>query len=734
MKKYKVRILTLITLFALVLSAAFLAMPKKGALAAESYSASSVFTASSGAEVGVSEGETQYVQFKLNENGSVNYRHDLALKWFEKGATAAEGVRKYFSTQFVLPEVNFATLTLKFESAQENITKDGTTKNEITFAPVDGVTDKLTACVNGSDTKTQVTFDADKQITLAFVGDTNGDFDLTVNGTPMADKFTNIGGYYMEYLSSESSTPRIPMSFAATFKEDATTKTQLMQMRSLNGQSFTLTEGQVKDSAAPVLVVNEKIRAFTLGQKFNLSYLAVDVLDDTVTITRNFAYRTAPEGGAEETAIDALEYTRTFSTETYLVGQASGSEKEYVSMRFSLADDRTLTEDEKKAEYIYLAWYCEGTGHSTDDTLLTKGYIPVLRDEEGVSYTCVETSGTTSTLDTDNQAYKDYQAEVTARSENVKVGSGAYFYMPSLRELFKDTYTDYNNMKFTVYYSVKGGTQQSATSLKYNALRFEVKNEGEYIFRVVATDALGNEMKVYNQNGELVKITSENVWDLDCVPQFRFTATYTGAEIEQPKEQSIGYIDSEYSISSFDITAMDGYRVDYELYYFDQTAYMADNSSVPSYASMVADPAQIAEAGEGKYLKKIQEYDESITEDDEDEWEASDNEIEWKSSALTFRPQTAGYYFVKATVTDKQIPTVKPVAYQVIEVQNEIDVIESETYWLQNNVTAVVLFAISGLLLVAIIVLWLVKPSDKKVEEVELSELKGQKKDKKNQK
>ena len=67
-------------------------------------------------------------------------------------------------------------------------------------------------------------------------------------------------------------------------------------------------------------------------------------------------------------------------------------------------------------------------------------------------------------------------------------------------------------------------------------------------------------------------------------------------------------------------------------------------------------------------------------------------------------------------------------AYQVIEVSNNIDEIKGETYWLQNNITAVVLFSISGVLAIALIVLLFIKPSDKKVEEVDLSKLKGRKK------
>ncbi len=735
MRKYKVRIFTLITAFALTMGAAFLALPKKSALAA-SYAPKNIFSVTNGAEVGAS--DDKKVQFTLKDGASVNYRHDLALKWYTEKDTP-----EYLKVEFALPAINFDSVTLTFESAQENVTKDGKTTNKVIFTPVADDATKLNVSLNDSQMKDVVTLKEGNTVAIALKGDNGGDFTVNVNDVDLTDKLTNIGGYYMEYLSSASSTPRIPLTFEADVKEGA--DSQLVKMVSLNGQKFNLAEnGEVEDDTAPVLVVNEKLRAFPIGHKFNVDCIAVDVLDDTVTTSRNYEYLKLADGETIAQAKEAkdLAYEKSLTADTYLVGQKSGSPKENVAIRFSLADDRTLNDEQKKAEYIYLSWYCEKSGVQADDDALDKGYIPVLSDDKGVEYTfvkdeLVETNKYETKIDATKQTIIDgYQTEVDAAAKNLKVGKGAYFYLPSLREMFQDTYTDYGKMKFTVYYMSKSGGKQSATSLAYNALRFEVDKEGEYLFRVVAEDQMGNGMKVYDEDNELVKISSDNVWDLECVPQFSFTAVYTGAEIEQPKEQAIGYIDSQYTVSSFDITAVEGYTVKYELYYFNQAKFTADGNDMPTYASMVKNPEQIAVAENGayKYLTQIQEYDDTITEEDEAAWEKSDNAVEWKSGEMTFRPQEAGFYFVKAEVTDAQFPQDKAVSYQVIEVQNKIDVIEGETYWLQNNITAVILFSISGLLLIAIIVLWLVKPSDKQVEEVELSQLKGQKKVKKEKK
>ncbi len=726
MRKTKIRILTLITFVTLVFGCAFLALPKVSATAAGEYTPTAVFSAGNGGTVGATtagEGEDSFVQFTLAEDGVVNYRHDLALKWFAPNATdAIKGDKTYFSLNFALPEINFSSLVLTFESAQENITKEGVTSNSVVFKAEGGAVTVAVQADGVAEAPAGVAVADPSNITLAFTDDLNGEFTLTCNGAEVG-KLTNIGGYYMEYISSAEDDPRIPLAFKANLQEGKSE--QLVVVKEMNGQSFKLTEGKVVDNAAPALVVNEKLNSFALGYKFSLTYLAVDVLDESITTERKYVYAEEIEGvvpAANDEKVAGREASEgveaivskydTLSTSTPLQAQSSGSNKEYVAVRFKLTDDRATAGTEN--DYIYLSWYCNPTGETDateqakDNELLAKGYIPVLRDEEGPVYNCVTNDDSAKTSTLDESAIVAYQTLVTEASKTAKVGEGAYFYLPSLRALVSDKFTDYNNLKFNIYYKNQtSSSSQSATALKYNALRFELDKEGAYSFRVVATDKLGNAIKVYNDEGLLVAVDSSNVWDLDCIPEFTFTTMSMGAEIEESGEQSIGYLDSKYTVSKFNIIALDGYKVSYKLYYLD--ASKVPSGSMPSYAQMVASPAQYEE-----YLEEISE---------------SDEDVEWNASDLTFRPQEAGFYFVKAEVIDAVNPQTT-VAYQVIEVRNKIDVVQGETYWLENNVASVVLFSISGVLLIAIVVLWLVKPSEKTVEEVDLKQLKGNKKSK----
>ena len=714
MKRFKSRLITLVALFAVTMSAAVGSFfYSVGANAEETYTPESIFSAGTDGTVTASEATdgNSYVQFTFKDGGSVYYRQDLALKWYEQ-----KGAASYFSIGLSFPEIGFSEFTLRFESAQESVSKDGTTSNSLIFTA--GTDNAVTAAVKNAEEETSqaVAIDATGDVVVSFGNDSNGDFDVFVNETKIGT-FTNIGGYFMEYLSSSSSTPRIPISFTAELKEG--TEEQAVLVKSLNNQSFLLEDGKVKDDTAPVLVVNEAVKSFQLGYKFSLSYEAIDVCDESVSVTRQYYMFGMPaEEEEKETETEEISY-RSLSTSTYFLPLTEGSAEEKVSIRFRLTDDGSNGSD----DYVYLAWYAANV-----TTEAEVDYIPVVRDSDGPEYRCStnDDATKTSTLDESNQAYLDYAEAVAAAAEGLNAGEGAYFYLPSLRELLSDNDTDYRNLTFSIYYKKQSSSaSQSATSLKYNSLKFEIDEEGSYSFRVLVTDKLGNGLQAY-QDGRLVTVTSSNIWDIDAIPQFSFEVYSKGATIEKPEEQALGYLDSTYSIEDFEIIALSGYQVDYSLYYFDMEAYFADNNKYPSYSELVDSPETYALE---KYLKAIQEYDDSVSENDA-AWDRTDNAYEWSPSSLSFRPQEAGFYFVKAEVTDANYwkDEDHAIAYQVIEVSNPIDEIQGETYWLENNIVSVVLLGISVALAIAIVVLFLIKPSEKNVEEVDLSKLKGKKK------
>ena len=69
-----------------------------------------------------------------------------------------------------------------------------------------------------------------------------------------------------------------------------------------------------------------------------------------------------------------------------------------------------------------------------------------------------------------------------------------------------------------------------------------------------------------------------------------------------------------------------------------------------------------------------------------------------------------GEYLIGADYWKEELPMQRAMAYKLVIVESEADVIKGETQWLKNNVVSVVLFSIAGVMLVLIIVLLLIKP------------------------
>lgn len=746
----------LLVLFALVMSLAVCSLAEVKKVRAD-YRPSALFSAGAGGSI-ITNDESKFIKFELGNGGKMHYRRDLALKWY----SAAEendgdntvgyynpGRLHYFSMEFQFKETNFSHFSLVFESAEENISKDGTAKNTIHFYKADdGVV--TVAVQNASqqkdgweaETKTEISF-TDNNVKIRFneADCSIGEFTVYVNDTNVG-KLTNVGGYFMEYLSTASSTPRIPITFTADelLGEDA--KLGIL-IKELNGQTFALNENErVDDNAPAALVVNERIHSYMLGKSWNLTYEAIDVCDDSVTVTRKFAMaKTDADGGYLKPSDEDYD---SLTTSTYFMptGDKSESEEQYVSIYFSLDDGTEASEDEKKANYIYLSWYAEdnavamqGSGDNAFD------YIKVNRKQGGPSYVGIVADNVSNSNRKEANAYEreqEYQKAVDEASVDLSAGKGSYFYLPSLRGLIASDYADYRNLRFSIYYRKQSdevdSTAASATSLRYNALRFEITEEGKYVFKVIAEDSLGNAMQYYYED-KLQKVTADNLWDIEEIPEFYFEASYSGATVEKPGSQVFGYSGQSYKFSDFEIVGLDGYETKYTLYRLVPED-VSKEYSVPGYSTLVDNPETYFERFKD-FMTVIKPYNDSVTEEDEARWNSTFNAYQWRpDEELTFTPQQKAYYFLKLEVTEARLPGHSEVAFQVIDVQNSADQLPDSPDWLENNITSVVLFSISAALLIVVIIIFVSKPSEKTVEEIDLESLKGKngKRGKKNKK
>ena len=746
MTKTKLRTITIAALsFLLVLLlslAAGMVMPRASA-SAEEYTPTNIFSVGTNTTMSPTEEDgTEYIAFEHSGNGAAaHYRHDLALKWFssEEGAS-------YFSLTIAFPEIAFSEYTISFESAEENVSEDEIAENALVFANGEEGTSFYVVNAQGEKgEEVAAGLTGDLEITFDEEDCTSGEFSVYVNGTK-AGTFTNIGGYYMEYLSSASDTPRTPISFECTTLSG---ESQKVLVKQLNGQSFALNEeGNVVDDTAPVLVVNSEVYPFRLGQKFDLDYEAIDVCDNTVTVSREYYMARFTEDGNYRIPTDDDYDTLTTST-WFMPSGDSEEEVQYVSIRFMLDDGRDGADEEETP--VYLVWYAaEGASVTFGAGENTLGYILVDRAEEGPVYNGLTADAATTEnvkaadeADVNGNGDKEealldvlaaaYQAAVDRAAENASAGDGTYFYLPSLRNLISSEGCDYRDLTFNVYYYSQSQTADdsasSATSLAYNRLRFEIDEPGRYVFRVLASDNAGNGM-MYYLDGQLVTVSSSNIWDIEEIPEFSFTVGYDGARVTDPEEQDLGYRDTTYDIEDFEIIAVSGYETKYELFRLDENSLPADLQGV-SYTSLVSNAKEYFDGDWAQYLVRIDPFNSDVDEDDP-LWDRTDNRYEWDDEDLTFVPNEAGYYVVKLTVTEPSMPGRTVTAYQVIDVRNPIDTLPDATYWLENNVAAVVLFCISGVLLIILVVLFVVKPK-KSVDEVDVKSLKGAKKADKNE-
>lgn len=704
MKRHKFKILSLAVVFALC--TAFACFSAVFAAAETTYGPSSVFSTSN-ATSNTTEG---YIAYDLSDGANVYYRKNLALKWYE-----GEGAPAYFSTAFSFgDEYNFETFTLKMEAAPFTANKEGKSANELAFTV--GEDGALDVSVNGAEAIDVPAAEGEEEgvVTVAFTSDADGAYAVSVNGAE-AGEFTNIGRYYANYASSASDTPITPLTFSVELAEGSTS--QLFVVRSLNGQSLALNDSNsVVDDEAPVLVVNSDIKLLAFGSTAGFDYVAIDVLDSSVSTSRYYyAYdaddpRVAldTEDEEAETTYEEFDSDKRFFENEFSTYAETG--EGCLSVAFNLSDG-------DNEAYYYLEWYADPGALSTQAEY---DYIRVVRPgsvDVAPSYTFNdETAEEGSTVGANDIA--EYQAAVDEAAlddegNSIQVGDGAYYYIPTLRPYIVDETCGYTDMTFNLYWRTKSSDTQSSTGLDYDDLRIELTEEGKYEFRVVPVNYLGNEIEVTDKNGEPVSsVSSSNIWTIAGIPTFTFTVQYNGLSIEEPEDTDDGYIDITYTFDEFEIIALSDTLTEtveeYKLYYLvPSDEYDGKTISSEDLRRSLLERGEDGSCTYGTWVE-IEE-----TDDEEEEGEYADS---WSASSRSFVPKRAGYFGMTLRAYDSGLSTEAKTEAVVANISSRADTLPGETYWLENNVLTVVFICIAGVCLIGIIVLFLIKPKDKSAE------------------
>lgn len=753
---------------------------------ASTYAITDVFATS-----GSSGTEESTVAFTLGDEQYARIKRDLAFKWYEGKNDA-----RYLTVKFAFKELNFTSVTFQVESSSSVATEKEKTVNAVKFTVEEGKVYATVIHGEGEDkkegTKTETAITAGSEVTLALTEGSKFDsFGVKVNDAAIGE-FINVGANYADYTLDKMH----PLEIIAETEGE---NKAVVLLNEINGQLFNnVTDSKITDTAAPVLVVNEDVNGFQYGTAFSLSYEKVDVLQASglTESKKYYCYNPADE----KTNYDSTLTTSTYFMDTvyYTNGTEYSKEakegyqatsvlvaegREYVSVQITLGDD--TYDDSKGAEdkIVYakkmydLSWYAANSavvekkfGEAATD------YIVIDTNDEGATYSYITTDEATKTnLYTDAAALeaetKAYQALLDEEAKDTYAGSNSDFKLPAVDWLIKDN-GGYRGLKFTISYKTPTSTSaKTASSLSYNNLEISATEEGLYEFKIFANDKAGNTMKYY-LDGELVSVSTSNVWDIEEIPSFTFEIENLGIKVEEAtsanSRKAEKILNETYTLSGLTVIGATNQQSNYALYRLDTEGYngpvitkaaltgvkyedirsgaealldKVGTEEYPTffdlyldiYAGKVATTINGDKAAVKACFKVINPFNANITENDP-EWEEY-NKYNWNASSKSFKTVEEGEYLILADFWEKELPMQRASAYKVVLVETEEDVAKGESKvwaWVRNNKVSVILFGVAAVMLILIIVLLLVKPSEETLDDVdkEVEKKKNKKEDK----
>lgn len=753
---------------------------------AVTYAISDVFGGS-----GVAEADGKNVAFKLGNDENMRLKRDLAFKWYEEKDTAGYLTIKFAFKTLDFTSVTFqvesassvATKEKKTVNAVKFTVKEGKVYASVINGEEEGV-QQLTQIIAGNEVVLALT-QGDKfdsfGVTVDGVPLIYGEDE---NGNPIKAEFTNVGANYADY-------PNQSLEIKATAAEGKEAVILLNEINGQRFDNVE--NSKIADTAAPVLVVNEDVNGFQYGTAFALSYEKIDVLQaSSLTEEKKYyQYNPADEKASCDTSLTTSTYF--MDTVYYTNGTEVSKEAkegytatsvisedgcEYVAIQFTLGDS-TFDGVKKDADgnvyekKVYnLSWYAADTAvePKTLGTVDTD-YIVINTNDEGASYAHitlddVKKENVTTDLTKQIEAYKALLKEESEK-DDTRSGSNADFPIPAVDWLIKDN-GGYRNLKFTISYKTPGSSSpKTASSLSYNNLEFSTTEEGLYEFKIFATDKAGNTMKCY-LDGKLVDVSTGNIWDIEEIPSFTFEIENKGIKVDSTgasSRKAEKILNETYTLSSMTVIGATNQQSGYELYRLDTTGYngpaitqtaltnvsydaltsaaktllgQVGTETYPTYFDLYLDiyAGKVAAAINGDKaavkacFKEIKAYNANITENDP-EWEEY-NKYNWNASSKSFKTVEEGEYLILADFWEKELPMQRASAYKVVIVETEEDVAEGESKvwaWVKANKVSVILFGVAAIMLILIVVLLLVKPSDETLEDVdkEVEKKKGKK-------
>jgi hypothetical protein len=276
---------------------------------------------------------------------------------------------------------------------------------------------------------------------------------------------------------------------------------------------------------------------------------------------------------------------------------------------------------------------------------------------------------------------------------SIRLGSGQYLTIPSLKDLVSDNLTAYSNLDYTVYWAKKDGSTSFSTTSSY---RVPVAEAGTYIFFVVFEDEFSNAMPtdLFYKDVDGVYTTSGCAY-ANFV--FEFTVKDDAPRSVEGATQQTWYKGVKNTAVKFDISAA-SYETEYTLYYKN-----GDN--------WVEVLAYDKDMEEGYYTDYYAENADGLFTDEDIIAIAYDGN-------LTFTPVKTGEYKIVCNVFEKN--NANRIEGETFITVNEVKVVKPAVQptltWFEdlftNNLGSAIFLIIGTLALVGLVVVLFVKPKE----------------------
>ena len=684
-----------------------------------------------------------YTSFVFADGDSrITYRKNLAYHWFssvrdDEGNPTAEAQEGYLSTEIGFDELTFESFTIQFQSQQYTQTEDGVTENYVTFIPEGGsvyvkIGDPLPEdATERAEEIESITSESEalspERISVNFSDYASGVYQVSVSdgSSSVEGEFTNVGGSYASYVSSNSATSVIPLTYSAQFAEGSSGSASMV-LYSFNGQSFELTgdEGErtINDNTPPVICLSESFNTIDYGRNISVDYAVIDMLATSPRSSLSYYILTNEQ-------LEAGDLNAT-GDESNFISVSSGSVAPVIR-----GNDTFVPESEEGASYnteclvkfYYTVQDSTASGGNSDNVFID-WYVPAeykytVTAGDGQQYDFIRATddgeGATYVLP-EGESYQQLVNEAI-EAQQASAGDDKSFYLPSYENFISDNVTSYSDLTFSIYYI--SSSTGSVTSLAVNELSLSLSADGLYRFAIYATDVAGNDMYYIDDEGEKVTFAASELTSLledpanskltGYVPVYQFEVNYGGLTVTDPEGQEIGYVGTQYTASDFDISGLSSnYETTYTLYIFDRLAYTRDHGNI-SYARFIGMVSDLFNDPESRaaYFQTIESASDVETTDPNYELYTDYN---WNPSNLSFTPQADNsFYVIRMSAKDNVYNTPEIEGFMAISVSAAADHLAGESDWLENNIASVVLLCVAGVALIGIILLVVIKPKEK---------------------